>query len=98
MSIVIDDLLQLEAPEGTYQVDVYFHMSTEADVMREAYRRGKSEFVTYLPDETNRRHVYFNDSDSGVAKTFISVADQPDEFTRIAKRAAESFRSDVDPS
>lgn len=70
---MIDDLVKLEAPEGTYQVDVMFHMGTEEDVHREAEKRDKRPY--YLPDETDRKHVLFRDDSSGVAKTFIAQAD-----------------------
>ena len=72
---MIDDLVELSAPHGTFAVDIHFHMQTEQDVRNEAFRRGKETY--YLPDEMNRKHVLFNDNDSGVAKTFIAVADKP---------------------
>lgn len=72
---MIDDLVELAAPEGTYQVHITFHMNTETDVEREAARRGKTEDVHYLPDEMDRRTVLFRDDASGISKTFISAAD-----------------------
>jgi hypothetical protein len=70
---MIDDLIALEAPAGTYAVFIMFHMATEQDVRNEAFRRGKELF--YLPDEANRDHATFRDDDSGIQKTFIGPAD-----------------------
>jgi len=70
---MIDDLVKLEAPYGTHAIRVTFHLNEEEDVLREAERRDKR--VTYLPDETDRKSVFFDDDSSGVSKTFISKAD-----------------------
>ena len=69
---MIDDLVKLEAPEGTFAVDITFHMNSEEDVMREAGRRGKAVEVFYLPNEAERTTVIFTDGSSGVMKTFVA--------------------------
>jgi hypothetical protein len=70
---MIDDLIALQAPQGTKRIYIDFTMETEQDVRNEAHRRGKETF--YIPNETNRAHIMFRDDDSGVMKTFIAEAD-----------------------
>ena len=70
---MIDDLVELEAPEGTYAIVITFHLENEQAVQREADRRGKE--MIYLPSEMDRKHAWFRDGDSGVEKMFVSMAD-----------------------
>ena len=70
---MIDDLVELAAPQGTKRIFIDFLMETEEDVLRVAEDVGGEVF--YLPDETNRQSVMFRDEHGPVLKSNVAKAD-----------------------